>query len=232
LRLRSSRSSADSVVVVPRRVPSSVSAIFSQRCRHDSEIPKSFAICRNGVSPLRASATTSRRNSGGNGFGMANILPARNASSQVRSQPNRGQSQLVVGRVKSDDSERVIGLPEPCIAALRQHQVAQNAERKLKGKDWQETGFVFTTGIGTPIEPRNVNRHFVGLLEKAGLRRIRFHDLRHSCATLLYEQGVEIDKIQDILGHSSSTITKLIYVEVTKQSQRSTADKLGYLFDA
>jgi integrase len=62
---------------------------------------------------------------------------------------------------------------------------------------------VFTTGIGTPIEPRNLNRHFARLLERAGLRRIRFHDLRHSCATLLYEQGVPIEKIQDILGHSS-----------------------------
>jgi len=76
------------------------------------------------------------------------------------------------------------------------------------------------------------NRHFVGLLDRAGIRRIRFHDLRHSCATLLYEQGVEINKIQDILGHSSPTITKLIYVEVTRKSQRATADKLGYLFEA
>lgn len=85
---------------------------------------------------------------------------------------------------------------------------------------------------GTPIEPRNLNRHFVRLLERAELRRIRFHDLRHSCATLLYEQGVPIEKIQDVLGHSSPTITKLIYVEVTRQAQRSTTDKLGYLFDA
>ena len=91
---------------------------------------------------------------------------------------------------------------------------------------------VFTTGIGTPIEPRNLNRHFGRLLDRAGLRRIRFHDLRHSCATLLYEQGVPIEKIQDILGHSSPAITKLIYVEVTRQSQRSSVDKLGFLFDA
>jgi integrase len=95
-----------------------------------------------------------------------------------------------------------------------------------------ESGLVFTSSIGTPTEPRNLNRHFVGLLDKAGLRRIRFHDLRHSCATLLYEQGVDINKIQDILGHSSPTITKLIYVEVTREGQRDTANKLGYLFDA
>ena len=70
---------------------------ISQRCRHDSEIPKSFAICDNGASPLRATATTSRRNSRGNAFGMANILPARNKSSQARSQPSWGQSHLCAG---------------------------------------------------------------------------------------------------------------------------------------
>ncbi len=58
------------------------------------------------------------------------------------------------------------------------------------------------------------------------------HDLRHWCATLLYEQGVDINKIQDILGHSSPTITKLIYVEVTRKGHRETANKLGHLFDA
>lgn len=150
----------------------------------------------------------------------------------VRQTLQRLGGQLVFGPVKSDESERVIALPAPCLAALRQHRVSQNAERQSVGKDWKDSGLVFTTGIGTPIEPRNLNRHFVRLLDHAGLRRIRFHDLRHSCATLLYEQGVPIEKIQDILGHSSPTITKLIYVEVTRQSQRSSVDKLGFLFDA
>lgn len=150
----------------------------------------------------------------------------------VRQTLQRLGGQLVFGPVKSDESERVIALPAPCLAALRQHRVSQNAERQSAGKDWKDSGLVFTTGIGTPIEPRNLNRHFVRLLDHAGLRRIRFHDLRHSCATLLYEQGVPIEKIQDILGHSSPTITKLIYVEVTRQSQRSSVDKLGFLFDA
>src|SRR6185312_11178115 len=76
-RLRSSRNSADSLLVTPGRTPSSTSASLSQRCRQDSEIPKSFAICDSGASPLRATATTSRRNSMGNAFGMPIILPAR-----------------------------------------------------------------------------------------------------------------------------------------------------------
>ncbi len=85
---------------------------------------------------------------------------------------------------------------------------------------------VFATKIGTPIDPRNINRHFEELCTAAGVRRIRFHDLRHSCATLLYEQGVPIDDIQDALGHSSPTITKLIYIEVTERVQRGAVDRL------
>jgi integrase len=90
---------------------------------------------------------------------------------------------------------------------------------------------VFTTDIGTPIEPRNLNRHLDRLCERAGVRRIRFHDLRHSCATILYDLGVPIEQIQDVLGHSSPTITKTIYVEATRKVQQDAVDRLGFLFD-
>jgi integrase len=149
----------------------------------------------------------------------------------VRQTLQRLSGKLVFGPVKSDESERVIALPGPCRDALRRHRERQAAERRSLGGKWRDSGLVFASTVGTPIEPRNLNRHFVGLLDRAGLRRIRFHDLRHSCATLLYEQGVSIEKIQDVLGHSSPTITKLIYVEATRQAQKSTTDKLGYLFD-
>ena len=72
---------------------------------------------------------------------------------------------------------------------------------------------------------------FDKLCERAGVRRIRFHDLRHSCAMLLYEQGVPIENIQDVLGHSSPTVTKMIYVEATERIQRGAVERLGYLFD-
>ncbi len=78
---------------------------------------------------------------------------------------------------------------------------------------------VFTTSLGTPIEPRNVNRHFQSWCELAAVRRIRFHDLRHSCASLLYSLGVPA-QIQDILGHGSPVTTKLIYVDVSEDMHR------------
>ena len=98
------------------------------------------------------------------------------------------------------------------MTALRDRRDHQAAERFNSGSDWTETGLVFTTLRGAPIQPANVNKLFGALCDQAGVRRIRFHDLRHSCATLLYELGVPIENIQDILGHSSPVITKVLYV--------------------
>ena len=90
---------------------------------------------------------------------------------------------------------------------------------------------MFTTRDGGPIEPRNLVRSFVALCDRAGLRRIRFHDLRHSCATLLYAQGVEPGTIQVILGHSSITITMGVYVGIMRQVQQDAVDRMGDLFE-
>lgn len=65
----------------------------------------------------------------------------------------------------------------------------------------------------------------------SGVRRIRFHDLRHSCASLLWSQGVPLEQIQDILGHADPRTTKVIYVDVAEELQREAVDKLGFLFD-
>jgi integrase len=72
--------------------------------------------------------------------------------------------------------------------------------------------------IGTPIEPRNVNRHFDKLCNSTGIRRIRFHDLRHSCASLLVSQGVPLDQIQDILGHEDPRTTKTIPMSTSRRT--------------
>jgi integrase len=143
----------------------------------------------------------------------------------------RVNGRLTHGPVKTDGSARLVGVPASTLAVFRQHRAAQRTERETAGERWTDTGAVFTTRRGTLIEPRNMNRHLDTLCQRAGVPRIRFHDLRHSCATLLYDQGVPIENIQDVLGHSSPTVTKTIYVEATRRVQRDAVDRLGFLFD-
>jgi integrase len=142
----------------------------------------------------------------------------------------RIQGALIIGPPKTRDGFRMVPLPRACVDALRAHRATQTAERGAAGKAWRDHGLVFTTRLGTPIEPRNINREFDKLCAGAELRRIRFHDLRHSCATLLYAQGVEPGTIKEVLGHSSITVTMGLYVEVLQETQREAVDRLGHLF--
>ena len=85
---------------------------------------------------------------------------------------------------------------------------------KLAGL-WQENGLVFPSQVGTPLGERNLSRSFKRHLERAGLPRIfRFHDLRHTCATLLAKQGVNPKFVQELLGHRDVSLTLNVYSHV------------------
>ena len=103
---------------------------------------------------------------------------------------------------------RTIRLPVRTVEALKAHR-ARQAEEKLKaGSLYEDGGLVFTTEIGTPLEPSNIDRRsFKPLLEKAGLPDMRFHDLRHTCATVLLSEGVNAKFVQELLGHADIKLT-------------------------
>jgi integrase len=125
----------------------------------------------------------------------------------------------------------VLPLPATLAAALQQHQEQQAAECLAAGEAWQEHNLVFTTVIGTPIEPRNLLRHFKSILRRAGLPlETRFHDLRHSCATLLIAQGVHPRVVMEILGHSHISVTMNTYAHVLPETNRQAADQLDALW--
>lgn len=128
---------------------------------------------------------------------------------------------------KTEASQRRVVLPCECIASLREQRARQNAEQVAAGEGWREHGLVFTRPDGTPITPSTVNRHFGRLCDAAGIRRIRFHDLRHSCATLLLEQGVDLATIKDLLGHSQIHITADVYAHVRPRLQRDAIEAMG-----
>ncbi|GAA2114381.1 hypothetical protein GCM10009802_13710 [Streptomyces synnematoformans] len=124
-------------------------------------------------------------------------------------------------------SERRIALPTECLRSLREHRARQDDERAAAGPDWRDAGLVFTTPTGGPLDPANLTRRFRALLDRAGLRRIRFHDLRHSTATLLLEQGVDLVVIKELLGHAHIGVTATVYAHVRLHLQRQAIDTLG-----
>ncbi|MFI1702798.1 tyrosine-type recombinase/integrase [Streptomyces griseoruber] len=130
---------------------------------------------------------------------------------------------------KTRASERRIALSARCLQSLKHHREQQ--QREAAGTAWQHKGHVFTTAQGRPIDPTNLTRAFNTLLSKAGLRRIRFHDLRHSTATLLLEQGVELVVIKELLGHAHIGVTATVYAHVRLRLQRDAIDTLGSALD-
>ncbi len=128
-------------------------------------------------------------------------------------------------------SERRIALPARCVQSLKLHHEQQECEREAAGSTWQHDAHVFTTVQGRPIDPTNLTRAFTTLLRTVGLRRICFHDLRHSTATLLLEQGIELVVIKELLGHAHIGVTATVYAHVRLRLQRDAIDSLGRALD-
>lgn len=104
---------------------------------------------------------------------------------------------------KTRTSERRIALPTRCVQSLKLHYEQQKCEHEAAGTTWQHEGHVFTTAQGRPIDPTNLTRTFTMLLRTAGLRRIRFHDLRHSTATVYAHVRIRLQRDAiDLLGHA------------------------------
>jgi integrase len=137
---------------------------------------------------------------------------------------------LVFGPPKSNKSRRTIPLPAASAKVLRTHRANQAAEALALGPAWVDSGLVFTSTVGTVIEPRNLNRFFDELIAKARVRRIRFHDLRHTCASLLLAQNVPARVVMEILGHSQLAMTTDLYSHVMPTALREAADAMDRVF--
>jgi integrase len=113
-------------------------------------------------------------------------------------------SKIQIVPPKTTSSVRTLPLPDVLLQVILRHRDLQEQEREAYGPDWNRQDLVFPSTNGLPIWPRNVNVAFKRILRAAGLpETTRFHDLRHSCATLLIQQGVHLRVVMEILGHSS-----------------------------
>lgn len=133
---------------------------------------------------------------------------------------------LTLTQPKSDRSRRLIVLPAFVVEAFKEHKTHQDT---LKAGNWTEHGLVFTTNVGTPISPRNLIRFFKQELAEAGLPDIRFHDLRHTAASLLLERNTHPKVVQELLGHSSVTLTLDTYSHLMPTMQSEAAKSMDDL---
>jgi integrase len=109
------------------------------------------------------------------------------------------------------------------------HKQRQAAERLFAGEAWQDQDLIFPSTLGTSMDPRNLGRQFKAMLRKSGLPDIRFHDLRHTAATLLLRQGVHPKVVQERLGHSQISLTLDTYSHVVPGMQEDAAQVIDKL---
>lgn len=149
-------------------------------------------------------------------------------SLQVTATLQRGENGFEFREPKTSASRRRVQLNQPTIEALRAHRRRQAEERLRLGPAWSDNDLVFANQVGNPIEAQNlVRRNYYPLLDSAGLPRLPFHSLRHTCASLALERGVNVKVVSELLGHASPTVTLTVYAHTTLGMHAAASDAIA-----
>lgn len=130
-------------------------------------------------------------------------------------------------RTKSESSRRVLSMGDSVADYLLRVRQTQEENKRLFGNTYEESGYVCTEADGKPIRPDFITHHFKLILEKNDLPYIRFHDLRHSFASLLHDSGYDLKDIQSWLGHSDIQTTGNIYTHLHTRRMDHMAQAVG-----
>jgi integrase len=140
---------------------------------------------------------------------------------------SRVDRRLIITEPKTDRSRRTVPLNAAVVAMLRRHHTAQKADRLRAGHHWADSGLVFTTELGGPVDPRNLLRVIEAAAKAAKIPGVGVHTLRHSAAVSWLEAGVHIKAVADLLGHSSIAITGDVYGHTSDDTARAAVDGLA-----
>ena len=140
------------------------------------------------------------------------------------------KGKLEVNEPKTESSTRTISISLDTVAVLQEHRKRQDLEREKCGSAWTESGHVFVTAIGTPIDPGNLARAYKRVLRASGVPEIRLHDLRHTMASLAILRGDSPKVVSERLGHTDVNFTMNTYVKTYGSQRREAALGIADLF--
>ncbi|WP_326550219.1 tyrosine-type recombinase/integrase [Micromonospora sp. NBC_01813] len=149
----------------------------------------------------------------------------RRVRGEMDPETGKRRGRLVEKDLKTAESRATLSLPAALVEMLRAHRRNQAADR-LAARVWVDPDLVFTTSIGTALEPRNVNRSWSAVCARAGVEGVRLHDLRHAAASLAFAEGASIKEVQSMLRHTRQATTSDLYVHVFESVRRGTADRM------
>ena len=175
----------------------------------DLDFTRSRLTVRNNLVEMRGEGTTGKQHAG------------KETVSSVRS---------ILQTPKTKASRRTIPLSPGTMSKLKEHRERQEQNRKAAAEAWQAQGFVFADELGNPTDPRTLYGWFRGLVTAAGLPMIRFHDLRHTAASLMIRQGISPKTVSDRLGHADVAFTLRVYAHLYEDQREEAAFDLTDLF--
>ncbi len=129
-------------------------------------------------------------------------------------------SEVILQTPKTKRSVRTLYIEEPLVSMLKAHHSDQLQKHMLYGNAFSNSGFVFTNDYGNMLHPRTIQDHFKRSIKKAGLPNLHFHSLRHTAATLMLFNGVDIRTVQEVLGHEDIQTTLGIYTHIMDEMKR------------
>ena len=138
------------------------------------------------------------------------------------------------GDTKTRKSRRTLALPQRCVEALRVQKAQQEEDKEAAGKRWEEHGLVFASTVGTPLDSHNVRRAFRVVIAKTDLDPDEWtpRELRHSFVSLLSDQGIPLEEISRLVGHSSTAVTELVYRKQIRPVLQDGAVAMDRIFKA
>lgn len=149
------------------------------------------------------------------------------ATIAVRRQLKREGGELVLSDTKTSRSRRSVNLPERMVMALEAHRIRQTLDIVREGGSLNSVDFIFTSSVGTPLDPRNLNREFHDVCVGAGLGHWHPHELRHSAASLMLAEGVKLQVVSEVLGHSSIRMTADVYGHILAPDRQAAAKAIS-----